>query len=983
MTLKGQLKHFGLGELFQTLALNQHTGTLTVEHEGETKIIYFSSGSISLLSTGRSIRIGEILLREGKITEGQLEQALRDQHESGKLFGRVLQERGIVSSQHIEQALYKKVQEELYDLFLWEDGVFEFRPNYCPEELMDPLQRHTRININPHKIVVEGIRQLDEWKIIRTRLPDVRMVVRKKVRKLPAKSELSPLEMTLWERIPKIEAVEQILTRSPETRLQTLKILYRFMDEGWIHALSFVEHLELGRQARKDGELEGAAEIYELLYEGSYSGNREPEFLKEAGSFLVEMGKKRQGYTILEDAIRAYHKVRNGQEAWSVAAELMALSQPSVDLMRTLWSLRSAAPPKSLAKLRKMFVGQLIKESEFLEVETILAEVESEESGNSKYWVRRGEIQRLIGNTQNAIEHYEHALSLMKGGTDLTEMLRVNRMIYDLDSSRLDVRKRLQELLTSQEMRESRMRRRFTVAGVTAISIVVLLFMFPVRYEWEARKLYKKAQILEVASAETHDWAQTKHLYELVVRKYAYSTRGNAAEEAVSRIDKIEEERKRYEMDRRVQENAEQRQIRRKKEREAKKMMGQANSALAHGNVVRARRLFQTLLKDYYHFTNVKKIRFPLRIETVPPGATVKIDGEVVGITPFTFLFRPGSRFKILLERHGCAPQEHRFVDNGEAYFRAELKRAPIDQARFAAIDGLTLATEDAVYVPCRDGWLYATPYISLQQKEALWRRKVGVQGHPPATVSLFRGELLVASFSGLVQLVRKRNGEQIWKYQGDAPITTPARVSPNRRWIAFGDESGAITLLDAKLGTVVARHQEPFPVAALMFRNGNLSVVDRGWRQSELRLPSLALRKQRICDQGISAFSPAGEILLKDGRLAGGGPQKTLPKPMTRVVERDGSLRYGGQGKVWVVLKAGKTTTGPTPVPPASAPFPIGDRIYIAGVDQILYCLDKKGHPMWSMPISGTVCDIQPGPQEVILVFMADGLILILEREQ
>ena len=109
MTLKGQLQHFSLGELFQTLALNQHTGCLILKHEDAEKSIYFSNGTISLLSTGRSMRLGEILLRDGQITPEDLEAACEEQKKGGKLLGRILIDHGHITVEELRRAISRQI----------------------------------------------------------------------------------------------------------------------------------------------------------------------------------------------------------------------------------------------------------------------------------------------------------------------------------------------------------------------------------------------------------------------------------------------------------------------------------------------------------------------------------------------------------------------------------------------------------------------------------------------------------------------------------------------------------------------------------------------------------------------------------------------------------------------------------------------------------------------------------------------------------
>jgi len=56
------------------------------------------------------VRLGEILLQQGLLTEAQLQQALDDQRKSGRKLGRVFVEKGFVSEDQISTALARQLQ---------------------------------------------------------------------------------------------------------------------------------------------------------------------------------------------------------------------------------------------------------------------------------------------------------------------------------------------------------------------------------------------------------------------------------------------------------------------------------------------------------------------------------------------------------------------------------------------------------------------------------------------------------------------------------------------------------------------------------------------------------------------------------------------------------------------------------------------------------------------------------------------------------
>jgi len=56
------------------------------------------------------VRLGEILLQQGLLTEQQLQQALDEQRQSGRKLGRVFVEKGFVSEDQISTALARQLQ---------------------------------------------------------------------------------------------------------------------------------------------------------------------------------------------------------------------------------------------------------------------------------------------------------------------------------------------------------------------------------------------------------------------------------------------------------------------------------------------------------------------------------------------------------------------------------------------------------------------------------------------------------------------------------------------------------------------------------------------------------------------------------------------------------------------------------------------------------------------------------------------------------
>lgn len=175
-SFKGNLEILNLSDIFQSLAMNRHSGTLVVNDGKREKKIFFAEGEILLLSSGRRMRLGDLLIANGKITEEDLDLALKLQKQSRKKLGEILVEEGFCEDEDIARILRLQVEEELYDLFLWRKAEFEFLADQMPDDMARESPNLTRLNINTNSLIMEALRRLDEWSLIQDAVPTTKEV---------------------------------------------------------------------------------------------------------------------------------------------------------------------------------------------------------------------------------------------------------------------------------------------------------------------------------------------------------------------------------------------------------------------------------------------------------------------------------------------------------------------------------------------------------------------------------------------------------------------------------------------------------------------------------------------------------------------------------------------------------------------------------------------------------------------------------------
>ena len=155
------------GDLLQWLSLGQKTGTLVISNMSVEKKVFFRNGRvISSASNDPREYLGQFLMSHGYLTEPELTKAMEVQRQSGILLGKILVMIDVIAEEDLHRLMRLKAEEEIYDIFLWNDGDFHFIDDELPGMEMIPLQ------IDVTGIIMEGTRRVDEWARIRETIPN-------------------------------------------------------------------------------------------------------------------------------------------------------------------------------------------------------------------------------------------------------------------------------------------------------------------------------------------------------------------------------------------------------------------------------------------------------------------------------------------------------------------------------------------------------------------------------------------------------------------------------------------------------------------------------------------------------------------------------------------------------------------------------------------------------------------------------------------
>jgi hypothetical protein len=239
--LKGDVDLIGLATLLQALSQNGRQGVLTLIRGMDRKSIHFGPDGMRLLETTmkRPNKLGRILIRRRLLSPTQLRSMLDEQKRGGGLLGSMFLKARLVTPQAVELALREQIEEEIFDMFMWEDAAFEFAegpPRRNPET---PLSEVT-FDANITSMLLEAARRADELKLFRKLVSDESMILRRTTHEIFADLLGDDLECidAIFPIINGKRTVGEIVGVSIFPRFATLRALYRLISLGFAKPIS-------------------------------------------------------------------------------------------------------------------------------------------------------------------------------------------------------------------------------------------------------------------------------------------------------------------------------------------------------------------------------------------------------------------------------------------------------------------------------------------------------------------------------------------------------------------------------------------------------------------------------------------------------------------------------------------------------------------------------------------------------------------------
>jgi hypothetical protein len=155
-SIRGNLKSFDFPVILQILSSANKTGILYINQGQEVRAIYFREGKIVAANGREGLRLGQIGCGKGIISQEQLQSALVEAKKTARQMGEVLLALEYITEDGLKELVRHQIHEIVLEIFLWEDGDFEYRDYPVRFE-----ERGTE-KINTMRIILEAAARKDE-----------------------------------------------------------------------------------------------------------------------------------------------------------------------------------------------------------------------------------------------------------------------------------------------------------------------------------------------------------------------------------------------------------------------------------------------------------------------------------------------------------------------------------------------------------------------------------------------------------------------------------------------------------------------------------------------------------------------------------------------------------------------------------------------------------------------------------------------------
>ncbi len=229
MALEGNVKDFGLSEIFQLIALQKKSGMLSVTAD-ETIAIYFRDGQIISTRDRRSqLRdpLKNYLANYGFLERSETERIERIQSETKMDLIDILIREKFFSEDELDVIYYDQIQETIQEILSWPKSYYKFN---IGTQLLQGVQ--SRASIKVEGMLMESMRRIDELAELFRIFTSEKMAVKRLEMPQEKPPKLDRQEEFIYELLEQDTHIERLIETAKMARFCTYEALKNLLEKG-------------------------------------------------------------------------------------------------------------------------------------------------------------------------------------------------------------------------------------------------------------------------------------------------------------------------------------------------------------------------------------------------------------------------------------------------------------------------------------------------------------------------------------------------------------------------------------------------------------------------------------------------------------------------------------------------------------------------------------------------------------------------------
>lgn len=446
VTMRGDLEQISLSDIFQTLAMAKMEGLLRVRNPLEQRLVHFRDGYVRILVPNRVAfrRLGQRLVQAGLLQQDALRAALLEQRRKTAPLGQILVQHGYVTQEQVEEVVASQIHEELFALFTWRHGSFEFyKGKVSDPDVVRRLEQCIDFEVN--SLLLESARRTDEWECIARALGNLDEIPAVDV--AAAEAALGDLPEACQELLRAVDG-RQSYRELADVSLTSLFDAARnarvLAERGVLHNLDDAAMVEVARHQFEMGNPKRALVTIQTLRDRD--GVRAIPVLVEIADLLRRCGEGRLASAMLLDAA---HQAQDPQQALELAQRARTAVGRDADVLWFLREclLRCAAPAAEVEEATLALLDEWTDLNRCEPAMALVAECEANGTATPSLLARKVRLQQkqkdiagavatltaiaeqhlAAGNRLRAIDAYSQILKLDRARRDVARMVKALR----------------------------------------------------------------------------------------------------------------------------------------------------------------------------------------------------------------------------------------------------------------------------------------------------------------------------------------------------------------------------------------------------------------------------------------------------------------------------------------------------------------------------------------------------------------------------